>query len=72
MKKMIKVTAILFAIGVIGLALRGTALSEIYIPIGRVSWTNLKPIEVSLPDIIFGFGFGTGIGIWSIYLKGKK
>lgn len=63
MKKLIKVTAIFLTIGVIGLVLRLTSLREIYVPIGKVSWTNLKPVEISLPDIICGFGFGTSIGI---------
>lgn len=69
MDKMIKASIVLIIIGIIGLVLRQTALSEVLIPIGKVSWSTFEPVKVSLPDIIAGLGFGTCAGIWAIYLK---
>ena len=69
MDNIIKASVILIIIGLIGLVLRQTELSEVLISIGKISWTTFKPVKVSLPDIITAFGFGTCIGIWAIYLK---
>lgn len=71
MGKLNKISIVLLIVGILGLILRQTPLSNVLISTGRISWSTFETAKFTLPDCIAAFGFGSCVGLWVINFKNK-